>query len=90
MLRGNSKTVEVSLMLLHVSALSGSAALISVGRLLEALSCAIVASVCVLLLSGAGALAQLIEAKISEWAARQSATHALPKSKDRKKQIPSK
>lgn len=84
----NSKTVELALMLLHVSALSGSAALISVGRLLEALLCALVASICVLLVSGASALAQLIELNTTELIARRRLRRLLRR-KSRNKQISS-
>jgi len=65
MFNPNSKAVELALMLLHVGGLSGSAALISIGRLFEALLCAIFASACVLILTGASALAEYIKNKTS-------------------------
>jgi hypothetical protein len=68
----NTKAVEMALMLLHIGGLSGSAALISIGHLIEAFLCAIVASACVLILTGATALAQLVRLKVNEMDRRHS------------------
>lgn len=62
----NRKTVEMAVMLLHIGGLSGSAALISIGHLIEALLCSIVASMCVLILTGATALAQFITLRVAD------------------------
>jgi hypothetical protein len=76
----DSKAVELALMLLHVGALSGSAALINVGRLLEALLSSLVASVCVLILIGSIGLAQIIKMKVMTYVAKHEARIALLKS----------
>ncbi len=82
----DSKAVELALMLLHVGALSGSAALINVGRLLEALLSSLVASVCVLILIGSISLAQIIKMKVRAYVAKHANDIALPKSRSQREE----
>ncbi|PYS21968.1 MAG: hypothetical protein DMF72_15225 [Acidobacteria bacterium] len=76
MLNLSTKTVELAVMLLHIGGLSGSASMISVGRLYEAFLCAVVASACILILTGATTLAEFIKMKLSAMSAKHHAAES--------------
>ena len=70
MLRANGKAVQLGVESLYAGGLSGAAVLITAGHLLEAFLCALAASVCVLLLTGAVTISELIKVRVSRTLAR--------------------
>lgn len=67
---GTNRATELAQGLLHVGALSGAAAHIAEGDSGGALAIAIIASVCVLILTGAIALAELGKLKVRQYVRR--------------------
>lgn len=78
MLNGNGKSVELAVALLHIGGLSGSASFITSGQLVEALLCAIIASMCVLILTGAVGLSEIVKIKVKAFAARHGSPPTVP------------
>jgi hypothetical protein len=59
----------------YAGGLSGAAALIAAGHLLEAFLCALAASACVLLLTGAVTVSEIIKVKVSRTFAHYDQPH---------------
>lgn len=74
---GTNQATELAQGLLHVGALSGTAAHLAEGDPGGALAIAIIASVCVLLITGAVALAEFGKLKVRQYVRRHD-QHVLP------------
>jgi uncharacterized protein (DUF2384 family) len=75
------KTVLTAHALLHIGGLSGAAVMLAEGHMLAALLLAVVATVCMLILAGGDALAQIMGLKVRQFVRRHE-QRALPRSRD--------
>jgi|GEM_PF-2909595 len=57
------KTIEIAVHLFHILALAGCGHFLQIGKLFEALECAVVGSMCIVMLASADVLANFVRGK---------------------------